>query len=267
VPPADASVAIDRLNACLVDVEAWLKASRLRLNPSKTQVMWLGSSQQLAKVRIDEVTVLSSQVRVADAARNLGVVLDSQLSMSAQVAAVCRGGYYHLRQLRPLKRCMTVEAIKTLTHAFIGSRLDYCNALYCGITEGLLNRLQSVQNAAARLVTGVGRREHISPVLRQLHWLPVRQRVQFKLATLVYRSLAGTVPAYLSDDCRLYVGTRSLRSADSRTCVVRRARNSYGDRCFATAGPGLWNSLPQQLRQSDISYNHFKTLLKTFLFR
>jgi hypothetical protein len=188
--------------------------------------------------------------------------------MSAQVAAVCRGGYYQLRQLRPLKRCMTDEAINTLTHAFIGSRLDYCNVLYCGIAEGLLNRLQSVQNAAARLVTGVGRREHITPVLRQLHWLPVRQRFQFKLATLVYRSLAGTAPAYLSDDCRLTssVGARSLRSADSRTCVTRRAHNSYGDRCFATAGPGLWNSLPQQLRQPDISFNRFKTLLKTFLF-
>jgi hypothetical protein len=116
---------------------------------------------------------------------------------------------------------MTDDAIKTLTHAFIGSRLDYCNVLNYGVAEGLLNRLQSVQNAAARLVTGMGRREHITPVLRQLHWLPVRQRVMFKLATLVHRSLAGTAPAYLSDECRLTtaVGVRSLRSADSRIAV------------------------------------------------
>jgi len=109
--------------------------------------------------------VLSSQVKVADAVRNLGVVVDSQLSMSTQVAAVCRGGYYQLRQLRPLRRCMTDEAINTLTHAFISSRLDYCNVLYCGIAEGLMSRLQSVQNAAARLVTGIERRGHITPVL------------------------------------------------------------------------------------------------------
>ena len=231
--------------------------------------MWLGSDKQLAKVRLHDIPVLSSQIRVVDAARNLGVVVDSQLSMSAQVAAVCRSGYYQLRQLRPLKRCMTDEAIITMTHAFIGSRLDYCNALYYGITDGLLGRLQSVQNAAARLVTGVGRCEHIAPVLRQLHWLPVRQRVQFKLATLVYRSLAGTAPAYLSDECHLIssVGMRSLRSADSRTCVPRRGHNSYGDRCFATAGPSLWNSLPQHLRQPDLTFNRFKTLLKTVLFR
>ena len=88
VPLADAVVAVDRLSACLVDVEAWRKASRLRLNPSKTQVMWLGSAQQLAKVQFVEIQVLSSQVRVVETAKNLGVVIDSHLSMSAQVSAV-----------------------------------------------------------------------------------------------------------------------------------------------------------------------------------
>jgi len=97
--------------------------------------MWLGSVQQLTKVRLDDVPVLSSQLKVADTVRNLGVVVDSQLSMSAHVAAVCRGGYYQLRQLRPLKRCMTDEAIKTLTYAFISSRLDYSNVLFCDIAE------------------------------------------------------------------------------------------------------------------------------------
>jgi len=152
---------------------------------------------------LDDVPVLSSHLRVVDTARNLiGVVVDSQLSMSAHVAAVCRGGYYQLRQLRPLTRYMTDEAIKTLTHAFISSQLDYCNVLYCGIAEELLSRLQTVQNGAARLVTGLGRREYTTPVLRQLHWLPFRQRVMFKLATLIYWSFAGT-PAYLSDGCHL----------------------------------------------------------------
>jgi hypothetical protein len=269
VSPAEASVAADRLGECLVDVEVWLRASRLRLNPGKTHVMWLGSAQQLAKVRPQDIRVLTSQIKVVDAAKNLGVVIDSQLSMSAQVAAVCRNSYYQLRQLRPLRRCMTDEAITTLTHAFISSRLDYCNALYYGITDGLLGRLQSVQNAAARLVTGARRCDHITPVLRQLHWLPVRQRVQFKLATLVYRALAGTAPAYLSSECHLTssVRGRSLRSADSRTCLPRRAHNGFGDRCFATAGPTLWNSLPQQLRQPNVSFDRFKALLKTFLFR
>ena len=175
---------------------------------------------------------------------------------------------YQLRQLRPLTKCMTMDAIKTLTHAFISSRLDYCNSLYSGISEGLMKRLQSVQNAAARLVVGLGRREHIAPVLQQLHWLPIRQRVQFKLATLVHRSLAGTAPVYLSDDCTLTsaVRPRSLHSTNSLTCVVRRSHNNFGDRCFAAAGPSVWNKLPPQLRCSDINDNTFKRLLKTFLF-
>jgi len=99
VPPAEATIAADHLDACLVDVEAWLKASQLRLNPSKTQFMWLGSAQQLAKVRLDDVAVLSSQLGIIDTARNLCVVVDSQLSMSAHIAAVCCGGCYQLRQL------------------------------------------------------------------------------------------------------------------------------------------------------------------------
>jgi len=132
VPLAEATIATHRLDAYLVDVEAWLKASRLRLNPSKAAVMWLGSSQESATVWLDDGPVLSSHIRLVDIARNLGVV-HSQLSMSAYFSAVCCGGYYQLLQLRPLKRCMTDEAIKTLTHAFICSRLDYCNVLYCSI--------------------------------------------------------------------------------------------------------------------------------------
>ena len=231
--------------------------------------MWLGSAQQLSKVQLVEIPVLSARICVVDKVKNLGVVVDSQLSMAEQVSAVCRGGYYQLRQLRPLVRCMTTDAIKTFAHAFINSRLDYCNALYHGISDGLMSRLQSVQNAAARLAMGLSRRDHITPALDQLHWLPVRQRVQFKLTILVYRSLAGTAPSYLSDDCKLTADTRtrSLRSGDSRTCIVRRTHNHFGDRCFAAAGPSLWNKLPLHMRLPDISYERFRRLLKTFLFR
>ena len=210
----------------------------------------------------------STRVRVVDTARNLGVVFDSRLSMTDQVSAVCRSGYYQLRHLRPLTKCMTRDAIITLTNAFIACRLDYCNGLYYDITDGLMSRLQSVQNAAARLVMGLGRRDHITPVLQQLHWLPVRQRVQFKLATLVYRSLTGSAPAYLSDECRLKTdaSSRSLRSSDCRTCEVRRSYSNFGDRCFAKAGPDTWNSLPLHLKQADITYGRFRRLLKTHLF-
>jgi len=131
-----------------------------------------------------------------------------------------------------------------------------------------MSRLQSVQNAAAHLITGVRRCEHITPALCQLHWLPVRRRVDFKISTLVYRSLAGTAPVYVADECTLVTaaGRRLLWSADNRTCLVKRSRNQFGDRCFATTGPTLWNSLPEQFRQPDISFGQFKRSLKTFMF-
>ena len=100
-------------------------------------------------------------------------------------------------------------------------------------------------------------------VLKELHWLPVRRRVEFKIATLIYLSLSAMVPAYLAADCQLVSdeGRRLMRSATSRTCVVRRTYNNYGDRCFGAAGPRLWNSLPADLRQADISFEQFKRLL------
>jgi len=107
--------------------------------------------------------------------------------MDVHVAAVCRSGYYQLRQLRPLTRALSSAAAETVVHAFIASRLDYCNALLYGLSDRLMCRLQSVQNAAARLVTGARPCDHITPILRQLHWLPVRQRVLFKIAVLVFQ--------------------------------------------------------------------------------
>ena len=120
-------------------------------NVADRLVMWLGSSQWLDKIDIREVPVTSARITVSDTARDLGVIIDSRLTMADHVAAVCRSCYYQLRQLRSVARSLSAEAV---VHAFISSRLDYCNFLLTGVNDGLLRRLQSVQNAAARLVTG-----------------------------------------------------------------------------------------------------------------
>ena len=155
---------------------------------------------------------------------------------------------------------MSKEALRTTFHAFIPSRLDYCNVLYDGITDLLMSRLQSIQNAAACLVTGTARHEHTTPILRQLHWLPVVDRVRFIMATLVYRCLAGSCAQYLSDECQLMssVATRRLRSSDERTCCVRRSHSRFGDRSSATLAPRVWNSLPSSLRNQKLSYECFR---------
>ena len=143
-------------------------------------------------------------------------------------------------------RSLSVNTTKTLVKAFISCHLDNCNSLLYGINDWVLRRLQSVQNAASLLATGFCRCDHITPVLRPLYWLPVRQRVVFKIAGLVHRSLGGAAPAYLADDCRLLsdVGRRPLRSNsnDMRKLLVPRWS-------FTAAGPRLWNDLPPGLRR------------------
>jgi len=137
-----------------------------------------------------------------------------------------------------------------------------------GVADGLMQRLQAVQNAAARLVTGTRRRDHITPVLWQLHWLPVRQRVNFKLSILVFKALHGLAPCYLANDCQLVTdaGRRHLRSSVAATCVLQRTNTRFGDRAFVASGPSVWNSLPTELRQPDLSLGQFRPALKTFLF-
>jgi len=132
-----------------------LSDSRLRLNPDKTVIMWLGSRHQVDKVIVKDILILQSSTTTVDTARDLGVVLDSQLTMSAQVRAVCQSTYNYLHLLRPLVRALSVEARKTVVQAFVSSRLDYCNSLLSGVIDSLVQRLQAVQNAAARLVTGI----------------------------------------------------------------------------------------------------------------
>jgi len=111
-----------------------------------------------------------------------------------------------------------------------------------------------------RLITTVRWCDHITPALHQLHWLPVSRPVDVKISTLVYHSLAGTAPVYLADERTLLTaaGRSPLRSADNRTCLVKRSRNQFADRCLAIARPTLWNSLPEQLRQPDITFGQFK---------
>jgi len=206
--------------------------------------MWLGSGQQLAKVDTDEVSLLASRVHVLDAVRKLGVIFDSQLSMSSQVSAMCSTGYYQLRQLHPLVRCLSEDAAKILSDP--GFRQYSAGLLQLAVLR------QSSWFDEPPAVSSVRRRtshhrSHIIPALCQLRWLPVRRRVDFKISTFLYRSLAGTAPVYLADESTLVTaaGDRPVPSADNRTCLVKRSRNQFGDRCFATAGPMPWNSLPE----------------------
>ena len=179
-----------------------------------------GARHLLQQIDISDIPVLFSTVIVVQSARDLGVILDNlHLSLSAHIAALCRSGFYQLRQIRPAIRSLTPDTARTIIQALIACRLDWCNSLLYDVPENLLRKMQSVQNAAARLLTGARRSDHITPVLCQLHWLPVQRRVEFKMACLVHQSLASLAPTYLTADIHLVseYGRRLLRSSTDRT--------------------------------------------------
>ena len=156
--------------------------------------------------------------------------------------------------------------------AFIASRVDYCNSIFYGVAKKTTHRLQICLNAAARLVTGVGKYSHITPVMRDtLHWLPIEQRILFKIATLAFDCIRKTCPAYFSGICipLTEIGGRSnLRAAQRGDVMVPRTKTAaLGPRSLRVAAPVIWNSLPTHLHSSTISRRQFRAGLKTHLFQ
>ena len=159
-----------------------------------------------------------------------------------------------------------LELKKQVIHAFITSKLDYCNSLFYGLPSSLLGRLQGIQNVAARILTGSKKFDHITPVLRSLHWLPVEQRIKFKMLLLVYKSINSMAPSYLQDLFKPYVPCRTLRS--SQLCLLNvpfTKSQVKHNRAISVAGLMLRNSLPSDLRVIS-SLDEFKRKLKTHLF-
>ena len=132
-------------------------------------------------------------------ARNLGACFDSNMTLVSFIHNTCKSAFSQLYNIRRIKKHLTTETSKTLVHAMITSRIDYCNSLPCGLPDNSLNKLQRVQNAAARLITRTAKFSHITPVLRTLHWLPIKQRVQFKMLILVFKAINGLAPNYISN--------------------------------------------------------------------
>ena len=158
------------------------------------------------------------------AVRNVGFFMDQDLKLDRQIGATVKASFFHLRQLAKVKPFLSPKHLETIIHALVTSRLDFCNALYLGVSQSSLSRLQLVQNAAARLLTGARKREHITPVLASLHWPPVVFRVHFKTLLFVFKSLNGLAPPYLSELLHPYAPARCLRSADQLLLEVPRSK-------------------------------------------
>jgi len=208
----------------------------------------------------------ASSITPNGSVKNLGVIFDQCINMHEYVISVYRAAYYHLKNIHCLKAFMTQESLVTVVHSFVTSHIDYCNSLLYGISDYNINRLQRIQNIAARIVTNTRKYDHIIPILQKLHWLPVRQRIHINILLITYKSITDMAPVYLCELISIRKSSRKLRSSSQILLQVPVCRlKSYGDCAFSVAAPNLWNKLPANIINAS-SLGHFKSLLKTHLF-
>ena len=148
------------------------------------------------------------------------------------------------------KRSLNRTASEQVVHAFVTSSLDIANSLLYGLPQEQLNRLQRIQNIAARVVTRSKKSCHITPVLKDLHWLPVRYRIVYKILLIVYKAINGLSPLYISNLFSFYTPSRNLRLNEKLLLIEPKSKHSWGDRSFVVAAPRLWNELPLSIRTS-----------------
>ena len=152
---------------CCAAIKRWMDTNKLKLNDSKTEILLCGTKHQVSNVKLETVIVGDSSVKIekSNSVRNLGVFLENNLSMQTHVNKVCQAAYFHLRNISSVRKYLDEHATKILIHSLITSRLDYCNSLLLGAPKIVLDKLQKVQNRAARLVTLTKMQDHIQPVL------------------------------------------------------------------------------------------------------
>ena len=264
--PPELDTAIGQMEKCIVSVQKWMLSHQLKMNDDKTEFLVISSKSIARGIGSPSLHIGDHQVDATSSARNIGVTMDSKASMDAHVLSVCKSSFIHIRNLIRIKKFVDSSSLECLVHAFITTKLDYCNSLLCGAPSTLINKLQRIQNIVARIITGHGRCEHITPVLKALHWLPVQQRIKFKTLVLVYKAVNNLAPVYLQELLHPHVPCRGLRSSEMNLLVVPFTRSSVIQQCaFSAAGPRLWNSLPLSLRSAP-RLSVFKSQLKTYLF-
>ncbi len=168
------------------------------------------------------------------------------------VSSICKTAFFHLKNISKLQPMLSMSNAETLIHAFMTSRLAYCNALLGGCSAHLINKLQLVQNAAVKVLTRTRKYDHISPVLSTLHWLPIKHRIDFKILLITYKALNGLAPHYLSELLLHYSPSHPLRSQNSGHLIIaRKSISNVGGRYFSYLAPKLWNNLPNTVQDAD----------------
>ena len=239
------------------------------MNHDKSKLILIGKPHIVSKIKrsVQYITLENTTIKFSDTVKNLGVTFDECLSFRQHINDISKCSLYKLRNLRPIRNHFDRKSFEILIHAFVTSRLDYCNSLFSGIPKLNIRPLQLVQNYAARLILKRSKFEHSTPLLYELHWLPIQRRIDFKILLITYKSQNNLAPKYLSELLAPANRPVFLRSANDESQLQIHASNNVtmGDRTFSIYAPRIWNDLSKEIRTAK-SITIFKSQLKTYLF-
>ena len=261
--PNTLEIAVRETEDCVAALQLWFAQNGLDLNPDKSEAILLSTAGRAKSLSsLNTISAAGAKVCLADKVRLLGVTLDASLSLNIHVKYVCRAAFYHPRALWHIRPSLTEEMANSVACSLVQSRRDYANALYVGMSSANSDVLQRAQNTIARVMTLSLKRDHITTSLKRLHWLPVHQRVTYKIATLVYNIRRSREPDYLYSLLEDYTPTRQLRSTNTQRLCVPRTKLKTGKRAFGIAAPSVWNALQSEVTSTE-SLTTFRKLLKT----
>ena len=258
----------EKLTSIMVDIGKWMAGKQLKLNENKTECLIVGKPIDVTRINMCQLKVNNQYIKVSKNVKNLGVILDSELSMKDQINETVKKASYHLKNITFVKKYLDEKAVQMLVQNHVISKLDYCNCLYYGAPNYLLRKLQMVMNRAARIVKGLSLRERITPALIDLHWLPMKARVVYKQCVLVYQTLQSGKPVYLRNILQdFHVNTDILlrHGVEINRLNEQRYNTEVGRRAFKNSAPRLYNSLPRHVKEAN-NVQTFRKRLKTFLF-
>ena len=226
IDPLDtSSTTLTPLIDCLTAIHSWMSNNFLLLNNKKTEIIVFGSKIHWANVSL---LLEAHGLHCSSEARNLGVVLDSNLNFNKHFSNITKSAIFQLRSISKIRSFIYFSDAQTIIHAFVTNHLDYCNSLFAGLPQKSTNRLQLVQNTAARVLTRTRKYDHISPILATLHWLPVAFRIDFKILLFVFKSRNDLAPSYISDLLSPYTPSRNLISSDQLLTWWNKCKPCYG---------------------------------------
>ena len=247
-------------------IQVWMIKNKLKFNGPKTEFMLIGKKQVLDFDK-PSLTIDNTPIPPTHTVRNLGVIFYENLNMEKHIDSLCRSMLFSIRSIAQNRHFLTEKVTIQLMVSLVLSRLDYCNSVLAGLPDFCIKRLQRVQNCAAKVCFKQKKNDHVTPLLFQLHWLPVRERIDFKIATFCYNALSNCAPLYISSLLEKPTRVRQLRSSADNTLlkVPLKKSKSYGERSFSFYGPKVWNALPRDVRESP-NISIFKKRLKHCLF-